>query len=106
MSKKCFVHSERKHLATGYIYAVRRKWIEVALTIKGEEYSADCKKDAFVKNQQPFIERGRYIAISTTGRIHMCTCVWTKAMIDQAHERAKQLSALLDEIAEYKPLAE
>ena len=104
-SSKCFVHSERKHLAIGYIRHVRRKWIEVEITINGEEYMADCKKESVVKSQQPFITQGRYIAI-TNKHIHLCTCVWTKEMIAEAHKRAEKLSARLDKIAKYKPVAE
>jgi len=105
ITTRCFVHSGRKGLSLGYITKVKRKRVSMSVYVDGEEYLIDCNKDAFVSTQIKCLRTGRYIAINLDriGKIHICTCRWTKKDIEEAHERAEILSAKLLDIQAYKP---
>ena len=107
MKRPCFVHSGRNDIIAGFIEKVNRVNMDVRLYIDGEEYNATCKKADVIWNQRPGIERGRYIGIlkDNPKKIHLCTCVWTKEMIESAKKRADELWEIFKEI-EQKPLAD
>lgn len=105
MKRICFVHSGRNDIIDGFIEEVHSDAIDVRLYIDGEEYSATFNKTAVIWNQQPYISRGRYIALRREHpkKIHLCTCVWTEKDIEEASKRAAEISELLKEVAELPP---
>lgn len=107
MKRPCFVHSGRDDIIDGFIEKVNRVNMDVRLYIDGEEYTAKCKKSSVIWNQQSGIQQGRYIGIRKDNpkKIHLCTCVWTKEMIETAKKRAAEISELLRDV-EQKPLAD
>lgn len=87
----CYVHSFRDHLAVGYIIKVRRKWVEVRVEHGGSEFDGECRIDLIAHGRKP--EPGSYVAISNGGKVHLCSCVWTKAQVAEVNKRADELWA-------------
>lgn len=98
MNRHCFVHSERKNMAIGYIQHVARKWMDVTMSIDGVDYNASCKISSVVKSQQKLIVPGRYFSFLTdkqNKKIHLCTCKWSQQEIEKVMIDAKKLSKRL-----------
>lgn len=97
--RKCYVHSDRDHYATGFIEEIRRKWMTVRLFFSDDlagEYTAEIKKSFVIKQQQAQLcsklGRGRYFAFDRRkGRMHLCTCRWTARQLREAKKDAEEL---------------
>ena len=103
MKRMCFVHSGRKDIIEGFIEEVYDEAIDVCLYINGDEYTTVFNKKKVIWNQQPYISKGRYIALrkEKPNKIHLCTCVWTKKDLTEAEKRAAKISEILRDVQRF-----
>lgn len=93
-SERCFLHSG-KHDADKHGFfeneGIGPVWCAVRFFYQGEEYTGKLKRNTIHVQQQHLDLRNRYFAISDSGTVHVCTCRYSKAVLDYAAKEAKRL---------------
>lgn len=90
---KCWVH-QGKPKYHGYFYwgdQVGPKHAWSRIIVDGEEFHAEIKLNKIIASQRAQKLEGRFFGVSSTGRIHLCRCRWTKEMIAEARKSAAKL---------------
>lgn len=105
---KCRIHGPRPLktvIAHGHFVKVNPEYCWGRLTMEGEEFEAGIAKNKIIASKGEELDN-RFFAITRSGGIHLCKCLYTQEDIDIADKKAKSLGELLAKNAKHLRFAE
>ena len=95
----CWVHNGKPKAIFGYFHEQRRgaKSIGATLTVDGTDYFGRVVVQNILAQQRgQDLSRRLFAVAANSTTVHVCTCRWTKAQLDEAKRRAAELCAKLE----------